>query len=123
MEVVNGRVVMAHEPGVLVIDGDEATADAVRQVQSVLAVGPLDQAWDTSSLGLSDDAVTVVASWNVRYSDDFIAAAKENYRAGEPWEFPDGCFRSGNEGESYASSHCSATQVDADADGVLDVAP
>lgn len=99
IEAANGRIVMAHEPGVLVIDGDSATAETVGQLQSVAAVGPVDQAWDTSSLGLSDDVATVVASWNVRYSDDFVAAASENYRGGEPWDFPGGCFHSGIEGD------------------------
>jgi hypothetical protein len=90
-----------------------------------------------------DDAATVVASWNVRYSDDFVAAANENYRDGEPWDFPAGCFHSGIEGDESPLSPDAdtdggplvadngqtdtATQtfgwVDANADGVLDVAP
>lgn len=99
IEAANGRIVAAHEPGVLIIDGDGTTADAVRQLQAVRAVGPVDGSWDVTDLDLDAATADIVGAWNRGYSEEFVAAANLNYRADEPWDFPGGCFHSGIEGD------------------------
>lgn len=91
IENAGGQVVSVSEPGVVVIDGDQSVADAVSQIQAVQAVSPVDGSWDTSELSLGGDVAVLVNAWNTSLNADYQAALSDPYRAGEPWDFPNGC--------------------------------
>ncbi|MDM7853471.1 hypothetical protein [Cellulomonas alba] len=91
IENAGGQVVSVSEPGVVVIDGDQSVADAVSQIQAVQAVSPVDASWDTSELSLGGDVAVLVNAWNTSLGADYQAALSDPYRAGEPWDFPNGC--------------------------------
>ena len=91
IENAGGFVVSVSEPGFVVVEGDQTVADSVAQLQAVQAVSPVDGTWDTSQLSLGDDVGTLVNAWNTSLGADYQAALSDPYRAGEPWDFPNGC--------------------------------
>lgn len=95
----NAEIVAAYEPGVLIISGDQAAADAVAGLQGVAAVSPLDGALDASALNLDAESASLVSSWNRGYDADYVAAVQAGYREGEVFDFPGGCLHSGVEGD------------------------
>jgi hypothetical protein len=115
----NGRLVATYEPGVLVIDGDATTAQAVAGVAVVTAVSTLDGTLDTSSLALDDETLAVVTAWNRGFDADYVASLQSGYRAGESWNFPDGCLHSGVEGDESGTSLPGMGETPGGGDGPL----
>ena len=91
IDSAGAEIVSAFEPGVLVVDGDDNSRQAVSQLASVSAVSDLDGSVDVSGLSLDDAATAAVDAWNGRF-DPGLIAAKADFQPGDAWNAPGGSF-------------------------------